>query len=98
MTIHSNVCNASLRHFRGVTIVPTYSLNILKYRRWTGEVAQQLVCLPHKQEEQLNPRNSQLIVMAAYLHFQLQKEETAGWWAVLIVSSEISRQSLPQTE
>lgn len=49
MIIHSNVCHASLCYFRSVTIVPTYSLSVSKYRRWAGEVAQQLECLLHKQ-------------------------------------------------
>lgn len=98
MIIHSNVCHTSLCYFRGVTIVPTYSLRISKYTRWTGEVAQQLECLLYKQATGLDPQNSQLGSDGSLPAFPASGRNS---WLVKLVSSgstELGRQSLPQTE
>lgn len=80
--IHANVCSASVWYFGGVTIVLTYSLNGLKYRsgniglrKWPSREG---ACHVHKRTrlDSQDSQNSQPVVIAASLYFQLQKEQT----------------------
>lgn len=80
--IHANVCSASVWYFGGVTIVLTYSLNGLKYR--SGNIglrkwpSRESVCHVNKRTclDSQDSQNSQPVVIAASLYFQLQKEQT----------------------